>query len=215
MHLPRAIRNLIKKMVLPLTLMLLSAFATTPAFPATPSIETAVPFVEEHSQAEYSVIGYINAYRYRDFAAVGNFDAVISAAIEKQLIPTSQVYSGPTEAMKHELEAIQRYEQEKLAGTTANPFASSRKSPQALRPLYQALYPGIRFKIIKATSSNRKSSDTDVAVELNYSDRGHAPKHNGKPVSSAIVRVYLNAWKSSPKYRVLGYRPTVRGVKFF
>jgi hypothetical protein len=187
-------------------------FATLGAFP-TQAVAAQTITAVAPSQAEHSVIGYINAYRYHDFVAVGRFDAAISAAIDKRFKRLPQE-NNLAEAERPELAAMHRSEKDKLAGTATDPFGNPERPTPALRPLHQALYPEIRFKIIAARDGD-KGRDKKVVVELNYADSAHAPRHNGKPVSSARIHVMLRAGQGAPEYKVEGYRLTGQGIRYF
>lgn len=167
------------------------------------------------SQAEHAVIGYINAYRYRDFTTAGRFDAIISAAINERLKAQPHGLNRLAEAGKPELEAMQHAEQEKLAGTANSPFSRQAPKSTSVLPLYKALYPGITFRFITPPIQNSTGRDTPLDTELTYADSARAPRHHGKRVRSARIRIMVRHGKETPEYRVLGYYPSGKGMTFF
>lgn len=180
----------------------------------------AVPMVvAEQSKAECAVVGYMNAYRYRDFSAVGHFDSVISSFIDDLFGKIPPGNNQGREAERLGLESMRRAEREKLAGTGTDPFASRPAS--GWRPLHKALYPEMRFKIIKIRDTGYRApggdrdSDRELVVELNYADSAHAPQHLGRAVKTGLVKILVRPWKVYRDYRVLGYRPLSRGLKYF
>lgn len=171
---------------------------------------------------ESAVKGYITAYLHHDFSAVCYFDAVISAAIERQLDSSAEKTGSGTynSAMKPQMEMLLRNARNKQADNNYAPFTKDGRAGSGLIPLHEALYPGMRFRIaaghdgkLREKVRTVRQCASEITVELNYPDAGNAPRHNGKQVKKAFIRVCLR--EVPPVYRVVGFLPVRQGWEYF
>lgn len=205
------------------------ALLTTLVLPSAPvcagAVKGAAPAVggvpELTQKPEHAVIGYITAYLYNDFGAVGHFDAAITAAIEEQLDPASGGGSMKADdAEKRQMELIRRNEREKRTNGSYAPFENKGRTTDALPPLYKVLYPGMKYRIIEVREAKPKAKGDaarqcakEITVELSYPDIGSAPHHKGRRIKKGFVRVCLR--KRPLQYKVCGYLPVRGGMEYF
>jgi len=210
--------------------LLLALCAVPVLFPAptyADAANTTAPaagFVPERSKKpKYAVIGYITAYLYNDLSAVGYFDAVITAAIEKQINVTAEGRKmTANDAEKRQIEIIRRNEHEKRKNSAYAPFEPQARSKRALPPLYKVLYPGMKYRIVSVRDVKPKARATaklhcvkEVTVELMYPYTNCAPNHKGRRIKRGLVKVRLQKWNWPLEYKVCGYIPAIEGVEYF
>jgi len=208
-----------------LALFAVPVLTSTPTYAATTKkTAPAAGFVPEHTKkTKYAVIGYITAYLYNDFSAVGCFDAVITTTIEQQLKVTSEDRKmTANDAEKRQLEIIRRNEQEKRTNSAYAPFEHQARPAPALPPLYKVLYPGMKYRIVSVRDIKPKTKAAatshcakEVTLELMYPYTNCAPNHKGRRIKKGLVKVRLRKWNWPLEYKVCGYIPAIEGVEYF